>query len=179
MKSSKLNSLNRLLTFLLIAALLVCTVGFAAGGLQPDSNEPDSGENGSETDKTDENKDGSTDINPPDSSIDKDNNDNSDTENNKENNNDETTQPPIEIPEKFYNTATGLEVSEEISKRAPIGFVINPNLPLYGISNADISNPSSLTAEIATSICAPYGITPWNMQENVSSIDAVFLLEIP
>lgn len=139
MKSSKLNSLNRLLTFLLIAALLVCTVGFAAGGLQPDPNEPDSGENGSETDKTDENKDGSTDINPPDSSIDKDNNDNSDTENNKENNNDETTQPPIEIPKKFYNTATGLEVSEEISKRAPIGFVINPNLPLYGISNADIS----------------------------------------
>lgn len=139
MKSSKLNSLNRLLTFLLIAALLVCTVGFAAGGLQPDSNEPDSGENGSETDKTDENKDGSTDINPPDSSIDKDNSDNSDTENNKENNNDETTQPPIEIPKKFYNAATGLEVSEEISKRAPIGFVINPNLPLYGISNADIS----------------------------------------
>lgn len=140
MKSSKLNSLNRLLTFLLIAALLVCTVGFAAGGLQPDPNEPDSGENGPTTDKTDENKDGNNDS-PSDPSIDKDDNNTTNQDNNNADNNiqEEPTPPPIEIPKKFYNAATGLEVSEEISKRSPIGFVINPNLPLYGISNSDIT----------------------------------------
>ena len=135
MKSSKLNSLNRLLTFLLIAALLVCTVGFAAGGLQPDPNEPDSGENGPTTDKTDENKDGNNDS-PSDPSIDKDDNNTTNQDNNNADNNiqEEPTPPPIEIPKKFYNAATGLEVSEEISKRVGKKTVIDndANCAAYG-----------------------------------------------
>ena len=43
------------------------------------------------------------------------------------------------------------------------------------IWNAEISPPSSFTAEIATSICAPYGMIPWKIQEKVSRSDAAFL----
>ena len=42
------------------------------------------------------------------------------------------------------------------------------------ISKAESSYPSSCTAEIATSICAPYGRMPCEMQEKVSRSDAVF-----
>ena len=143
MKSSKLNSLNRLLSFLLIAVLLVCTVGFAAGGLQSVPNEPDSGENGIPTDKTDENTDGNNNennpsLNPPEDS-DNSNDDNSNEDNTTPPQEDLTPpEPPIEIP-KYYNIATGLETTEEISKATPIGFVINPEMSIYGISGADIS----------------------------------------
>ena len=47
------------------------------------------------------------------------------------------------------------------------------------IWNALTSYPSSTAVDTATSICAPYGITPWKIQENVSRIDAALLEEIP
>ena len=47
------------------------------------------------------------------------------------------------------------------------------------ISKAESSYPSSCTAEIATSICAPYGRIPCEMQEKVSRSDAVFLGVMP
>ena len=47
------------------------------------------------------------------------------------------------------------------------------------IWNAESSPPSSFTAEIATSIWAPYGMMPWKIQEKVSRIEAAFLGVMP
>ena len=44
------------------------------------------------------------------------------------------------------------------------------------IWNADTAYPSSVAADMATSIWAPYGMMPWNTHENVSRIDAVLRL---
>ncbi len=121
MKMLKLNSLERLIAFVLITVLLLCVVGFAAGGRQSaPTNEPDSGEVGNNTDNTDENTDGnnqSTSTTPP--------------SNKDENSNPETN--------RYYNTLTGLEVSEQQYLTCPIGFTVNPELPIYGISSSDLT----------------------------------------
>lgn len=121
MKTLKLNSLQRLIAFVLITVLLLCVVGFAAGGRQSAPvNEPESGEVGNETDKTDENIDGNNqngNTTPPD-------------------NTDESSNPEAN---KYYNTITGLEISEEQYRKHPIGFVVNPELPIYGISSSDLT----------------------------------------
>ena len=98
MKSSKTNSLQRLLSFLLIAILLVCVIGFAASGWQAEpSDEPDSGKVGDSTDNPDENKDGDdAQTNSPTDSD----------------NQQDTQEPPAP---KYYNKYTGLEISEEES----------------------------------------------------------------
>ena len=120
MKSLKMNGLTRLLAFVLIAVILISVISIAVGGKQSTpNNDPDSGDIGAVTDETDENKDGTQ------------NEDNTETE------------PPIEdegtsVP-KFFNPATGLEVSEEEYNNSPIAFLIDSSSPLYGISNADIT----------------------------------------
>lgn len=136
MKSFKLNSLQRLVSFILIAVLLLCTVGFAAGGWQsPSTNEPDSGDIGDKTDETDENKDGTT---PPDNNV-------TTPPSNEDNipqlkpDDTPTHTPPIEDITKHYNKITGLEIKEEEVNSTPLGFVLNPLMPLYGISNSDIT----------------------------------------
>lgn len=127
MKTSKTNGLSRLLSFLLIAILLICTVGFAVNGWQSNPNdEPDSGEVGDKTDKTDENTDGSQDST-----------DQNDTQNQLPPDSDNSP-PPIETP-KFYNTITGLEIEETASFTTPLGFVLDPSAPLYGVSNCDLA----------------------------------------
>lgn len=122
MKSLKTNSLQRLLSFLLIAVLLVCVIGFAASGWQAENkDEPDSGKVGDQTDKTDENTDG----------------DNSET---KQPTNSDTPQDSLENePPKFFNKFTGLEISEQQFSTYPIGFTLTPTAPLYGISSADMT----------------------------------------
>ena len=121
MQTTKTNGFYKLVSFILIAVLLLCLVGFAASGWQskPD-NEPDSGENGATTDKTDENKDGSDNLN---------NNENSDNKN-------DSTEDPVTV---YTNTITGLSVSLEESTRIPYGFVMDPKAPLYGISFSDLT----------------------------------------
>ncbi len=120
MKTSNKNGLSRLVSFFLIAVLLIFTVGFAVNGWQSNPNEePDSGENGDKTENTDENKDGTSDsggvTNPPE----------------------DVTTPPASP--KYISTVTGLEITEEQYNTVPIGFVLNSNAPLYGIGNADIT----------------------------------------
>ena len=53
MKSFKLNGPYRLISFFLIAVLLVCLVGFAANGWHEESIKPDSGEGGGIADEPD------------------------------------------------------------------------------------------------------------------------------
>jgi hypothetical protein len=130
MKSLKMNSLQRLVAFVLITVLLLCVVGFAAGGWQsaPDD-EPDSGDVGNNTGETDENTDGNNENTDNQNPTDDPDNTPPD-ESNKE--------PVVEIP-KYYSTLTGLEISQEQLTATPLGFVLNPKMPLYGISSSDIT----------------------------------------
>jgi hypothetical protein len=115
----------------MIAVLLVCTVGFATAG-QSTNKEPDSGDVDNNTDDTDENIDGNT----PDDSQ------NSTlpplTDENQQPQEPENKPPEIEIP-KFINSITGLETTQESASAIPLGFVVNPELPLYGISSSDLT----------------------------------------
>ena len=105
MKSFKMNGLSRLFSFVLIAVILVCTVGFAVGGLQsnkaPDPN--NSGDIGSNTENTDEDTDQSKE---PDENPSNQNQDNLENELPKE---------PAPEHTKYYNTITGI-LSNETSK---------------------------------------------------------------
>ncbi|MBO7304019.1 MAG: DUF3048 C-terminal domain-containing protein [Clostridia bacterium] len=126
MKSFKLNGLKRPISFALIAILLLSTVAFAASGAQSgQTDKPDSGKVDLSTDNTDENKDGN-----------KPNTDNS--QNNTPPVEDNTDIPNTNEP-TYINPITGLEVSREQSERTPIGFVFNPEMPLYGVSNSDLT----------------------------------------
>lgn len=133
MKSFKMNSLQRLVSFILIAVLLICTVGFAANGWQSTNDDPDSGEVGDSTDKTDENTDG---ISPPSNNNSNDNSGGDSTQN--PNENETPDEPVIELP-KYKSPITGLEISEEAAFTTPVGFVLNPAMPLYGISDSDLT----------------------------------------
>ena len=127
MKSFKMNSLQRLVSFILIAVLLICTVGFAANGWQSTNDDPDSGEVGDSTDKTDENTDG---ISPPSNNNSNDNSGGDSTQN--PNENETPDEPVIELP-KYKSPITGLEISEEAAFTTPVGFVLNPAFPIKSI----------------------------------------------
>ncbi len=130
MKTLKMNSLQKLVSFVVIAVLLICTVGFAVDGWQSPNDEPDSGNVGDTTGETDENTDGNI---PPKT-------DSTDTP---------TDDVPVDAPETpenpttpapvYTNPITGLEISAEQSSETPIGFVLDPTAPLYGISSSDLT----------------------------------------
>ncbi len=129
MKSSKPNSPQRLLSFVLIAILLICVVGFAAAGWNKSpETEPDISDVNSdnESDEADENKDGNQ------------SNSDGNEETNQENSDTEEPEKPEEPP-KYYSVVTGFEISEEEFFSSPLAFVQNPALSLYGISGADIT----------------------------------------
>ncbi len=138
MKPLKLNSFYKFICFVLLVILIVSAVGFAADGWQVTPNTPDSGEVGDKTDDADENKDGQTPS--------EDDNDNTEDENDKSNetdtDKDNTDATPV-IPEEpkviYTNSITGLEVTEEEFNALPIGVIVNPSAPLYGISDTDIA----------------------------------------
>ena len=121
MKSFKKGGLHRLLSFILIAVLLVCVVGFAVGGVQLNNDiETNSGDIGNNTENTDEDKDNT--ISGGDEAV-------------------TPSEPdePVEEVQKFYNPVTGLETTEEALRKTPFGFVLDPTMPLYGISGADVT----------------------------------------
>ncbi len=137
MKSSKENGLHKFVSFLLIAILLIFVVGFAVNGWQEDTKEPDSGDDGGKTDNTDENTDGNQTPDTEDPGNEDDN-----TAILPDDNQNEPT-PPVEdeiIKDPVYiNTMTGLETSCEQAENIPLGFVVNPLHPLYGISSSDLT----------------------------------------
>lgn len=119
MKSLKKGAFNKLASFLLIAVLLICIVGFAASGWQSTQEiEPDSSENGDTADNTDENTDG-----------------NSSGEDNLVEEENQNTPPK----EEYINLITGGKVTEQESNTIPLGFVVDSSSPLYGISTSDIT----------------------------------------
>ena len=119
MNSFKLNNFQKFACFALIIIMVVCAVGFASDGWQLDLNQI----NKPSTDNKDnlpQNKEESTDAN-------KDND-------NKQDNIEETPPPP-----QYFSAATGLQISESESTAIPVGVVVNPSAPLYGVSSSDIS----------------------------------------
>ena len=115
MKFIKNGNLAKLVAFFVIAAIMICTVSFAANGwqsfLEP---EPDSDNNvtikpGNEN--IDENKDGET------------NNKNDDI-------------PTIVPTPSYIHYLTGLETTSDISMQKPLCMVIGAKDPLYGISSS-------------------------------------------
>ena len=122
MKSSKSNNLYRLVSFILIAVILLCSVGFAAANGEKN---PDSGKDDDKVNNTDENNDGTVNDKVPD-----------DNQNNNNNNNPEVPPDPKPV---YTNPITGLEVSEEESNNTPLGFTLNPQNPLYGVSGSDLT----------------------------------------
>ena len=134
MTPQKLTGFHKFVCFVLIAILAILVVGFAVNGWQSDDNLPDSGDVGNKTDDTDEkdNLDGTNSEN--------------DTQNNESLNNQNPPEdppkedpPPEEKPIIYINPITGLQVSEKQYNTTPIGTVVNPSAPLYGISNSDLS----------------------------------------
>ena len=121
MKSLKMSGLTRLLSFLLIAVILISVVSIAVGGRQ----------------STNENE-------AQDDELKNENVDNND-ENNENNVNNEQESASTENETnkeeqiKYYNKLTGLEVSELQANTTPIGFLVDSLAPLYGISKADIT----------------------------------------
>ncbi len=112
MNNKKRSSLLRLIAFFLVALILVCTFGFTADGWSINN-------------KIVEN---STQNNKPSSSPSGDNTPDEETS---------TIPPQIIIPE-YFNLLTGLETTKELSTHRPISFIMSPDSPLYGTSNADI-----------------------------------------
>ena len=112
MKTSKNGNSLRLIAILIVAVMIVFTVGFAAGGWQ----------------------------NPSlDNSGDADNN-SGDTDENNNVSQDTTIQPPPEPPKvpDFLDYLTGLEISEEEYEKRKICYVLESSGQLYGISSSDL-----------------------------------------
>lgn len=112
MNKNKSSGLLRLIAFFLVAIVMVCTFGFAADGWTL------AGE-GSEQ-KNDKENPGNV-----EGVVDKD-----DAE-------EETKEPVIYIPE-YINALTGIETSEELANKKPLGFVMDASSPLYGVSYSDV-----------------------------------------
>lgn len=153
MKSSNNSGLHKFLSVIFIAVLLVFVVGFASNGWEEDQGVPDSGEVGNTNDETDENKDGTdnTQTNTNNGNNQGDDNQEPPNENggnsdlppeNNQNDNKEENNPPEEIPEPptvYINNMTGLVITEQQKNNVPLGFVFDPQAPLYGISSSEIA----------------------------------------
>ena len=114
MNKTQLSNPVRLIAFFLTAVILTCTFGFTVDGWQ------DSADNAG------------------------DDNTNQPNDDNPENNGDDiptdappADEPQIHIPE-FVSRITGIEISEDDAKSLSVALVINPSLPLYGLSSAEL-----------------------------------------
>ena len=115
MKAIQKSGLYKLLAFVLIATVLVCSVGIAVNGWQASDGAPDSGGGENNNSNTDENKDGENNGgsgNIPDAPI-------------------------ITIPD-YLNYLTGLECTEQMARTKPLCFIYDASSPIYGLAQADI-----------------------------------------
>lgn len=125
MKWIQNGNLAKLVAFFVIAAVITCTVSFAANGWESFITEPDSDkiltELNKENDNVDENTDGDANNKEPEEDV------------------------PVVSPEpKYYHYLTGLETTLENSLKKPLCMVLSSTDPLYGISS------SYLTIELPT-----------------------------
>ena len=116
MNKIKLSNPVRLIAFFLTALVLLCTFGFGVDGWlinDEEQNIPNDGES----------------ANDPDNNV----GDNTEQDNEDKGEN----EPEVTIPE-YFNPITGLETNSQGALVAHLGLVLNPELPFYGISSADL-----------------------------------------
>ncbi len=114
MNISRSNSTVRLIAFFLVAVILICTFGFTVDGWSF-KKKGDNISTGSENNNITDDKTAET----PNTDI------------------PTNTEPEIYIPE-YVNSLTGLETTEELSKKRPIAVVMNTDNASYATSRADI-----------------------------------------
>ena len=115
MYNTKLSNHVRLIAFFLTAVILICTFGFTVDGWRVSANDiaPPSNDKTPNTDESDD----STGDDPG--------------------KNEQTGKPETVIPD-FINSLTGMETTEEISKKSPLAFVMDADDVCYGISRSDL-----------------------------------------
>ena len=118
MKIAEKAGIARIISFILIATVLVCTIGLVVSGWQTEapSKQPDSGDSAGDSANADENKDGKTNQD-----------DKTDGDNTKVN---ETV---------FVNYLTGTAISDELFRTCPVAFVCDPRDPVYALSLSDLT----------------------------------------
>ncbi len=115
MKSDPKGNKQKLFAAIIIAIVLILTIGIAVSGWQ---NEPQDA------------------ITPPPQS---DNEAEDKTEDENKNNNDDGKEDEGAKPEiKYINYLTGLQISENIFQKKPYAFLVSTNAPTYGISTSDL-----------------------------------------
>lgn len=121
MKPQKLTGFHKFVCFVFFAILVILIIGFAVNGWQTNDTIPDSGDVGDLTNDTDQG-----------------NNENGEDNNSQ---NGEGTTPPDSVPEEpiiYINPITGLQISESQYNKTPTATVIDPSMPLYGVSGSDL-----------------------------------------
>nr|MBE6545446.1 DUF3048 domain-containing protein [Oscillospiraceae bacterium] len=120
MNNKKTSNLLRLIAFFLTTVILVCTFGFTVDGWTlTDNRQDNSNANVPGNNQMSDNK--NPDGNPDSGNL----------------GNEIPDEPQIYIPE-YTNPLTGLETTEELSKKSPLAFIMDGNKPLFGVSDADI-----------------------------------------
>ncbi len=135
MTPQKLTGFHKFVCFVLIAILVIFVLGFAANGWQASDKLPDSGDVGNKTDDTDENDN----LNGTNDKNDTQNNESLENKNPPEDPPKEDPLPPVEEPIIYINPMTGLQISENRYNTVPVGTVVNPSAPLYGVSDSDLA----------------------------------------
>lgn len=111
MNKEKANSYGRLLVIFLVAVIMVFSFGLVADGWQQ--------ANG----VTPDDEGGDTTVDVPD---------------NEAAGGEDTEAGAVPEAPKYYNRLSGLECSEEISKKSHLAYTVHSNLPFYGISSCDL-----------------------------------------
>ena len=122
MKPQKLTGFHKFVCFVFFAILIILLIGFASNGWQTNDSIPDSGDVGNLTNDTDVS-----------------NNENGTNNNTLLNGENSTPQVPSPEPIIYINPITGTQVSEEQYNKTPTATVVDPSMPLYGVSGNDLS----------------------------------------
>ena len=111
MNKEKATGYSRLIVTFLVAVILVFTFGLVADGWQQANGETPDAEGDDPT------------VDVPDNNTD---------------NGDDTEVGAVPEPPKFYNRLSGLECSEDASKKSHLAYTVHSNLPFYAISSCDM-----------------------------------------
>ena len=117
MKNAEAGSITKIIAAVIIGVMLIFMIGIVANGWQNDLDSDNSGDVGVKNDDAD--------------------NINGDTVEGGTADNITQTQKPS-IP-KIVSYLTGLEIDVDMENRLPYAFVVEPNAPIYGISNSELT----------------------------------------
>lgn len=111
MNNTRFGNYAKLIAFFLVAVLLIVGFGFATEGWWQDT-DPETNDDEANNTTSGEQKPAPEDQNEP--------------------------KEPVFVAPEFVNALTGLEISEETSRKRHFAFVLDSDSPLYGISASDM-----------------------------------------